>query len=217
MPERRGRCPAYWPRACAELSRRDPVMARLVSDFSGSCLRGGGDAFATLCRAVVGQQISLQAADSVWRKLLAHFGALAPRKLHRCHFETLRRCGLSQRKAQYLKNIARFFVDGRITPRYWRQRPLDEVREALLAITGVGRWTFEMFAIFYLKHPDVVPLGDLGLVNAMERQYNGGRKLGDKRVAAIAARWAPWRTVATWYLWRSIDPKPVVYPGPSAR
>jgi len=95
-------------------------------------------------------------------------------------------------------------------------RGLDETRAALLSITGIGPWTFEMFAIFYLKHPDVLPLGDLGLVNAMEQQYNGGRRLADARLRTIAARWEPWRTVATWYLWRSIDPEPVVYPGPAA-
>jgi len=218
VPERRGsgRRPAYWTRACAELSRRDPVMARLVREFRGSVLRGGGDAFETLCRAVVGQQISLQAADSVWRNLLAHFGdEMMPHRIHRCHLGTLRRCGLSQNKARCLKNIAQFFVHRRVTPRYWR-RPLDETRAALLSITGIGPWTFEMFAIFYLKHPDVLPLGDLGLVNAMEQQYNDGRRLAAARLRTIAARWEPWRTVATWYLWRSIDPEPVVYPGPAA-
>ena len=214
MPERSSaRAPAYWARACAELSRRDPVMARLVEEFAGSYLRGGGDPFATLCRAVVGQQISLQAADSVWGRLLAHFGAFTPHRLHRCRFDTLRRCGLSRQKATYLKNIARFFVHERVTRGYFRRRAFDQVRATLLEISGVGRWTFEMFAIFYLKHPDVLPLGDLGLVQAMERQYNGGRPLGARRRDAIVARWTPWCTVATWYLWRSIDPQPVVYPG----
>ena len=213
---RRGRPPPYWARACAELSRRDPVMARLIKDYAGSHLRGGGDAFATLCRAIVGQQISLQAADSVWGRLLAHFGAVTPQRLHRCRFETLYRCGLSRQKAAYLKNVARFFVRERVTRRYFREREFGEVRDALIAIKGIGVWTFEMFAIFYLKHPDVLPLGDLGLVQAIERQYNNRRPLGERRRAAITARWRPWRTVATWYLWRSIDPKPVIYPGTAA-
>ena len=216
MAERGARPPPYWGRACAELARRDPVMARLIKDYAGSCLHGGGDPFATLCRAVVGQQISLKAADSVWGRLLAHFGAVTPGRLHRCRHETLRRCGLSRQKATYLKNVARFFVCERVTRRYFRAREFDQVRDALLAIPGIGPWTFEMFAIFYLQHPDVLPLGDLGLVQALERQYARRGRLSERRRAAITARWRPWRTVATWYLWRSIDPEPVVYPGPGA-
>ena len=216
MAKSRGRgTPRYWARACAELARRDPVMARLIKDYAGSRLHGRGDAFATLCRAIVGQQISLKAADSVWGRLLAHFGAVTPQRLHRCRFETLYRCGLSRQKAAYLKNVARFFVRERVTRRYFQTRAFNQVRDALLAIPGVGPWTFEMFAIFYLQHPDMLPLGDLGLVQAMERQYNNRRPLSERRRNAITARWRPWRTVATWYLWRSIDPKPVVYPGPA--
>ncbi len=209
-----GKPPPYWARACAELSRRDPVMARLIREYGGCHLRGGGDPFATLCRAIVGQQISLKAADSIWGRLLAHFGAVAPRRLHRCRFDTLYRCGLSRQKSAYLKNVARFFVHERVTRRYFRTRDFDQVRDALLAIPGIGAWTFEMFAIFYLQHPDVLPLGDLGLVQAIERQYARRRPLGKARRAVITANWRPWRTVATWYLWRSIDPEPVIYPGP---
>ena len=188
-------------------------MARLIQEYDGCYLRGGGDPFATLCRAVVGQQISLQAADSVWGRLLAHFGAVTARRLHRCHRKTLHRCGLSRQKAAYLKNVARFFVRERVTRRYFQTHEFDQMRDALRTIPGIGAWTFEMFAIFYLQHPDVLPLGDLGLVQALERQYARGRPLGERRRAAITANWRPWRTVATWYLWRSIDPKPVVYPG----
>ena len=205
------KCPEYWQRACRTLSTRDPVMARLIRCFKHSYLSGGRDAFTVLCRAVVGQQISVQAADSVWQRLEVHFGTIKPIAIHRCHFKTLRQCGLSAQKAQYLKNIAHFFVQKKITPSYWNRYTLEELQSALLAIKGIGNWTFQMFAIFYLKHPNVLPLGDLGLINAIYKEYNHGEKLLPKRLHKITARWSPWCTVATWYLWRSIDTEPVVY------
>ena len=203
--------PEYWQQACAELSARDPVMANLIKHFKRSYLSGGRDAFTTLCRAVVGQQISLQAADSIWQRLETHFGTIKPTAIHYCHLKTLRQCGLSTQKAQYLKNIARFFVRRKITPAYWHRHEFEELQSTLLSIKGVGLWTFQMFAIFYLKYPDILPLGDLGLLNAIYKEYNRGKKLSTKRLHKIATLWKPWRTVATWFLWRSIDPDPVIY------
>ncbi len=203
--------PEYWQRACKELSACDPIMAKLIRRFKQSYLIGGKDAFIVLCRSIVGQQISVQAADSVWQRLETHFGTPKPIAIHRCHFQTLRRCGLSAQKAQYLKNIAHFFIQQKITRRYWHRHTFEELQNNLLAIKGVGHWTFEMFAIFYLKHPDVLPLGDLGLLNAIYKEYNHDKKLTPKNLHKLAARWKPWCTVATWYLWRSIDPEPVVY------
>ena len=203
--------PQYWRQACTELSARDPVMANLIACFRTSYLSGGQDAFITLCRAIVGQQISVRAADSIWLKLEAHFDNLKPSAIYNCHFKTLRRCGLSAQKAQYLKNIAYFFVDKKITPAYWHRCEPEELQSTLLAIKGVGQWTFEMFAIFYMKYPDVLPLGDLGLLNAIYKEYNCGKKISTKRLYKITSLWQPWRTVATWYLWRSIDPDTVVY------
>ena len=203
--------PEYWQRACKELSACDSIMANLIKRFKQSYLIGGKDAFIVLCRAIVGQQISVQAADSIWQRLETHFGTPKPIAIHRCHFRTLRGCGLSAQKAQYLKNIAHFFIQQKITRRYWHRHTFEELKNSLLAIKGVGHWTFEMFAIFYLKHPDVLPLGDLGLLNAIYKEYNHGKKLTPENLHKLAMSWKPWCTVATWYLWRSIDPKPVVY------
>lgn len=198
--------PDYWARACKSLAARDKVMAHLIRRYRGSYLHGNGDAFTTLCRAVVGQQISLQAADAIWEKLSAKCAPLEPRTLCRKRSSTLLACGVSQQKAACLKEISRFFMRQNITAQYWQSLGHAEVFEALTAIKGVGKWTFEMFAIFYLRHPDIFPAGDLGLIKAIERAYGKNRKL-----ETIAAKWTPWRTVATWYLWRSIDPEPVVY------
>ena len=213
LPMPSDKCPGYWQRACRELSACDPIMANLIGRFKQSYLRGGKDAFTVLCRAVVGQQISVQAADSIWQRLETHFGTPQPQPpaIYRCHFKTLRRCGLSAQKGHYLKNIAHFFILQKITHRYWHRHTFEELQNTLLAIKGVGHWTFQMFAIFYLKYPDVLPLGDLGLLNAIYKEYNHGKKLTPKNLHKLAIRWKPWRTVATWYLWRSIDPHPVVY------
>ena len=202
--------PAYWRRACRELSRRDEVMARLIRSFRGDCLTGGDNAYETLCRAIVGQQISVAAADGVWSKLVQRLGRIRPQAVASCRRDVLSRCGLSRNKVVYLKNTADFFLSRRRTKAYW-QGDLEQVRSDLLAIKGVGVWTFEMFAIFYLKHPDIFPVSDLGLVNAVSNLYNDGEQLEQEALFDLGAGWSPWRTVATWYLWRSMDPQPVVY------
>lgn len=193
------------------MSRRDATMARLIRRFPGEHLRGGNDAFMTLYRAVVGQQISLRAADSIRDRLREKVGKITPRNVIRRRRATLRGCGLSENKVLFLKNIARFFIDEKINRSYWREHSFDEIQEKLLAIKGIGEWTFQMFAIFYLKHPDVYPAGDAGLVNAIQKYYGPCREPGRQQILALGERWVPWRTVATWYLWRGIDPEPVFY------
>ena len=203
--------PPYWHQACRALSRRDRVMAGLIRRFPDDFLTGGASAFETLCKAIIGQQISLHAADSIRARLERRIGRLTPGNVNRRRHATLRQCGLSENKARCLKNLARFFITERVTGGYWRRHDFDAVHRQLTALKGIGEWTFQMFAIFYLKHPDVYPVGDLGLVNAIQNHYGNGRELARDRLLALGENWTPWRTVATWYLWRSIDPDPVVY------
>ena len=179
--------------------------------FPHEYLNGGEDAFTTLYRAVVGQQISLKAADSIRAKLEKRIGGVTPDNLVRRRVKTLRQCGLSENKVAFLQGIAKFFIDEKITAEYWAKYEFEALREKLLALKGVGEWTFEMFAIFYLKHPDVYPVGDMGLLNAIQKNYGNGGKLDHRQILALGETWAPWRTVATWYLWRGIDPDPVSY------
>ncbi len=205
--------PRYWSQACRELAAGDEVMARLIRRHRGSYLRGKSDAFVTLCRAIVGQQISVQAADSIWDKLSARCVPMAPQTLRRKRATTLTACGLSKQKAACVKEVAGFFLRENITPRsrYWQRMEPADAFAALTAIKGVGKWTFEMFAIFYLRSPDVLPLTDLGLIKAIAKQYGYDELPTRDEIEEIARGWQPWRTVATWYLWRSIDPEPVVY------
>ena len=203
--------PNYWRRATRELAERDTVLAELIKTHRGLTLGLRGDAFQTLTRAIVGQQISVKAAQSVWDRLVATVGVIVPEKLARAEPSALRSSGLSGRKVEYIQDLARHFRDSTIVPTAWPELSDDAIIEQLLGVRGIGRWTAEMFLIFNLGRPDVLPLGDLGLQRAMAVSYNRGRELNERRMRMIARPWAPWRSVATWYLWRSLDPIPVEY------
>jgi DNA-3-methyladenine glycosylase II len=203
--------PRYWTRAVRELGARDPVIGQLAERHPGSVLRTRGDAFQTLARSIVGQQISVQAAQTVWNRLAAAVPQLAPGPVAAAGDELLRGCGLSARKVLYLRELATHFAGGRIDTRRWTRASDEQMIAELTALRGIGRWTAEMFLIFHLTRPDVLPLADLGLQRAMSRHYNRGRPIGTERMQRVAACWQPWRTVATWYLWRSLDPIPVEY------
>lgn len=201
--------PNDWQRACRTLARRDRVMAGLIKNFDGY-LHSTSSAFEVLCRAIVGQQISVQAADHIWQRLTNKLSEITPTNVAARRRDVLRRCGLSASKVEYLKNVAVFFQEEAASPEYWLQPP-EVIRTRLLTIKGVGLWTYEMFAIFFLRLPDIFPLGDLGLLNAISRLYNDGGTLTPEEALELGKNWTPWRTVATWYLWRSIDGDPVAY------
>jgi DNA-3-methyladenine glycosylase II len=203
--------PQYWQQATRELAERDPVLRELTVRFHGLALGSRGDAFSTLARSIVGQQISVKAAQSVWDKLTARLGSVTPELLCTAHHARLRACGLSGQKSAYLKDLARKFRDRTLDAAAWHALEDEALIAELTKVKGIGRWTAEMFLIFYLTRPDVLPLSDLGLQKAVRLNYNRGRPLSLARMQKIGAAWAPWRSVATWYLWRSLDPLPVEY------
>ena len=204
--------PRYWQRASSELARADPVLARLVERFAGMALVSRGDAFATLLRSIVGQQISVKAADSVWARLLdALSSVVTPRAVLASERETLRACGLSQRKVEYVFDLAQHFASGQIHVDRWTAMSDAEIIAELTAVRGIGVWTAEMFLIFHQLRPDVFPLDDIGLQKAVAVHYCQGERPGRRLLAEHGERWRPWRSVATWYLWRSLDPLPVEY------
>ena len=204
--------PGYWQQASADLARADPVLARLVERFAGMALVSRGDAFATLLRSIVGQQISVKAADSVWARLLdALSSVVTPRAVLASERETLRACGLSQRKVEYVFDLAQHFASGQIHVDRWTAMSDAEIIAELTAVRGIGVWTAEMFLIFHQLRPDVFPLDDIGLQKAVALHYCQGERPGRRLLAEHGERWRPWRSVATWYLWRSLDPLPVEY------
>ena len=211
--------PAYWDEATRALARRDRVLGRLIRAYPGIHLKRRTDPFTTLARAIVGQQISVKAADSIWRRFVAvvdsaptrGFPCLAPTSVAAARFPALRECGLSQRKAEYLTDLAQHFVSGRLDPHRWKKLDDEALIEALVDVKGIGRWTAEMFLMFHELRPDVLPVDDIGLQKALAIHYNGGERLPREAMLAAADLWRPWRSVATWYLWRSLDPIPVEY------
>lgn len=203
--------PKYWNRATRELAARDAVLERLISRYRGMALGSRGNAFQTLARAIVGQQISVKAAQSVWNRLEEELGTVTPETVGMAGEPRLRACGLSGRKALYIADLAAHFRSGALNPASWSQVDDETLISELTQVKGIGRWTAEMFLIFHLARPDVLPLDDLGLQRAINLHYNRGRPLVRARMEEIAENWAPWRSVATWYLWRSLDPIPVEY------
>ena len=200
--------PTYWRRATRELIERDPVLAGLIPQHRALIVGMRGDAFQTLARAIVGQQISVKAAQSVWERLVTAAGVIAPEALARLEHTALRAAGLSGRKAEYIQDLARRFDAGTIDPVALPALTDEAIIEQLVSVRGIGRWTAEMFLIFNLGRPDVLPVGDLGLQRAMSLSYNRGRAINERRMQSIARAWAPWRSVATWYMWRSLEPLP---------
>ena len=223
--------PHYWEQAKAELVKRDRIMKKLIPRFGDLQLVRRGDPFMTLARSIVGQQISVKAAQAVWDRFAASARDVTPDRVSRMRASTLAACGLSQRKAEYLKDLAKRFHGGEVDPARWPDLDDEAIITELVTVRGIGRWTAEMFLIFNLLRPDVLPVDDLGVLRAIALNYpdftacEEGRPPGPVTAAgaapsgrrareaalAVGERWRPWRTVATWYLWRSLDPVPVAY------
>lgn len=196
--------PKYWQQATKELSQNDPVIAKIISQYKGEVLQSRGDAFFSLARSIVGQQISVKAAASVWKKLEDNVGEVKEHIIHKAEEEDLRFCGLSRQKISYLKSLAGHFIDKTVDVKTFRTKSDEEIIKDLTSIKGIGRWTAEMFLIFHMMRPDVFPVADIGLQKAIEKHYK-------KKPSALENKWKPWRSVATWYMWRSLDPLPVEY------
>lgn len=199
--------PQYWPRARRALMRADPVMRTIILGCREVQFRHRGEPFAALARSIVGQQISVRAASTIWERLNESAGAVTPAQIMAMSDARLRAAGLSQRKAEYMQDLARRFAEGGLDPAQWPDQDDATVIAALTQVRGVGRWTAEMFLMFCLLRPDVLPLDDLGLQRAVSRNYRSGRAIAPSTIERIARPWAPWRSVATWYLWRSLEPQ----------
>jgi len=203
--------PGYWSDACKHLVKKDRVMKRLIPQFGQACLQSRGDAFATLARSVVGQQISVKAAQTVWDRFTRLSDQMTPAQVLRLKIDDMRAAGLSARKVEYLVDVALHFDSGRVHVEAWAGMDDEAIIDELVAIRGIGRWTAEMFLIFHLMRPNVLPLDDVGLINGISKCYFSGDTVSRSDAREVALAWAPYRTVATWYIWRSLDPVPVEY------
>jgi len=203
--------PEYWDSAKRSRARRDPVMGAIMRAHPKIFLARRGEPFMTLARAIVGQQISVKAAQSVWDRFASCVGEVTPENVLLRERPLLRACGLSDRKTEYIADLAQHFANGSIHVQRWPAMSDEEIIAELVEVRGIGRWTAEMFLIFSLLRPDVFPLDDLGLQKGIRVAYFANRKVALSTLRRIGERWRPWRSVATWYLWRSLDPVPVEY------
>jgi DNA-3-methyladenine glycosylase II len=203
--------PEYWAQACQHLVKKDRVMKRLIPQFGDACLQSRGDAFVTLARSIVGQQISVKAAQTVWDRFAVLSKKITPAGVLKLKVDDMRAAGLSVRKVEYLVDLALHFSSKQVHVTKWVDMDDEAIIDELVAIRGIGRWTAEMFLMFYLMRPNVLPLDDVGLINGISHNYFSGEPVSRSDAREVAQAWKPYCTVATWYIWRSLDPVPVAY------
>ena len=202
--------PHYWADACKHLVKKDRVMKRLIPQFPNTALQTRGDAFTTLARSIVGQQISVKAAQTVWHRFETLIKTTSPGHLLKLKVDDMRAAGLSARKIEYLVDLSIHFDAGKVHVKDWQAMDDEAIVAELVAIRGVGRWTAEMFLMFYLRRPNVLPLDDVGLSNGIAKNYFSGESVSRSDIREVADAWAPFCSVATWYIWRSLDTTPLL-------
>lgn len=203
--------PAYWDDACRHLTRKDRVLKKLIPQHAGASLESHGDAFITLARSIVGQQISVKAAQSVWDRFAKLNRRITPNTVLKLKVDDMRAAGLSARKVEYLVDLALHFANKQVHVKEWVDMDDEAIIAELMAIRGIGRWTAEMFLMFHLMRPNVLPLDDIGLQKGISMRYFSGEPVSRSDIREVAAAWDPFCSVATWYIWRSLDPVPVAY------
>ncbi|MBI3231098.1 MAG: DNA-3-methyladenine glycosylase 2 family protein [Burkholderiales bacterium] len=200
------RIPDYWEEAKQQLMARDRIMARLIPQFGDAQLLGKGEPFATLVRSVISQQISsVKSAEAIWLRFLQLCPKCNPAQVLKAGPENLAACGLSKRKTEYILDLAEHFKAKRVHVELWAEMDDEAVIAELVQIRGIGRWTAEMFLIFNLLRPNILPLDDPSLIKGISVNYFSGEPVSRSDAREVAANWEPWRTVATWYLWRSLE------------
>ena len=197
--------PVYWAEACKHLVKKARVMRRLIPQFSAEALQTRGEPFITLARSIVGQQVSVKSATAIWKRFGTLLQAMTPAKVLLLKVDDMRGAGLSARKVDYLVDLALHFTENRLHVQEWEQMDDELIIAELTAIRGIGRWTAEMFLIFYLLRPNVLPLDDVGLLKGISQSYFSDDPVSRSEAREVAEAWKPWCTVATWYIWRSRD------------
>ena len=203
--------PDYWAEACKHLVKKDRVLRRLIPQVGDVALYQRGDAFTTLARSIVGQQVSVASAQRVWDRLAALPRSMTPRSVLKLKVDDMRAAGLSARKVEYLVDLALHFDSGQLHVKQWDQMDDPAIVAELVAIRGISRWTADMFLIFHLARPNVLPLDDATLIQGISQHYFSGDPVSRSDAREVAQAWNPWCSVASWYIWRSLAPLPVDY------
>ena len=200
-----------WLLAINNLKKKDKILKEIINKYKSEKLQSKKNAFLTLSKSITGQQISVKAANSIWEKLEKKLKKINPNNILKLKKNEIAKCGFSKQKVNYLLNLANFFKENKNIEKKWKNTNDEKVIEDLIKVKGIGIWTAEMFLIFYLLRPNVFPSGDIGLLRAISINYNLKYPLKESEINKFKRKWSPWSTVATWFLWRSLDPIPVKY------
>ena len=204
--------PKYWCNAKKILSKRDPILKKIIRKFSRGCLKTRNNPFFSICRTIVGQQISTKAADSIWIKFENKCKKkISPNTVLKLSRSTLRSVGLSKQKIGYLKNVALSFRNKSFNIKELKKMNDDLAIEYITQLKGLGVWSAQMFLMFNLNRPDIFPTKDIGLIRAISKNYNTSYPPSQRFLNKISKLHSGYRTVFTWYMWRSIDPVDVEY------
>ena len=204
--------PFYWYKAKKVLSKRDPILRKIINKFNKGYLTSRKDPFFSLCRTIIGQQISTKAADSIWSKFeIKCKKKIVPETVLKLTSSSLKSAGLSRQKITYLKNIAKSFKNKSFNIRDLKKMDDDSAIDYITKLKGLGIWSAQMFLMFNLNRSDIFPTKDIGLIRAISKNYKTSYPPSEKFLNRISKKHSGYRTVFTWYMWRSIDPVDVEY------
>ena len=203
--------PRYWNKGKNCLSKKDKVLKKIINEFPNQNLKLNDNSFHALINSIIGQQISVSAANSMKIKLFSLKRNITPRTIKNITNNEFKKCGLSKQKILYISNISEFFLNNKQFTNKLNSFDEKTIREKLIEIKGIGNWTVDMFLLFTHGSSNIFPSGDLGFVKAISKHYKKDLPLSDKYLLKLYKKWSPYSSIATWYLWRSLDPLSVSY------
>ncbi len=203
--------PKYWNKGRIYLSNKDKVLKKLIQTYRNEYLNLNSNYFHSLINAIIGQQISVSAADSMKTKFFKLKRNITPQTVSKLRTTDLRKCGLSRQKILYIRNISKFFLQNKKFIKNINKTSEEEIYNNLIEIKGVGNWTIHMFLMFSYGSSNIFPMGDLGFLKAISKLYKVQLPISERKLKLLYKKWSPYSSQATWYLWRSLDPIPVNY------
>ena len=203
--------PKYWNKGKVYLSNKDKVLKKLIQTYRNEYLNLNSNYFHSLINSIIGQQISVSAADSMKTKFFKLKKNITPQTVSKLRTTDLRKCGLSRQKILYIRNISKFFLQNKKFIKNINKSSEEEIYNNLIEIKGVGNWTIHMFLMFSYGSSNIFPTGDLGFLKAISKLYKVQLPISERKLKLLYKKWSPYSSQATWYLWRSLDPIPVNY------
>jgi len=202
--------PEYWNKGKIFLSNNDKVLKNIIKMFSSENLELNSNHYHALLNSIIGQQISVSAANTINTRFFKLHNIITPNNVLKLNEISLKNCGLSRQKIVYIKNISTFFLENKqfITNIYLYDEKI--IKDKLISIKGVGNWTADMFLLFSYGSSDIFPEGDLGFIKAISKLYKREIPISQSYLKRLKKRWSPYSSIATWYLWRSLDPAPII-------